>query len=75
MKSKVKFRLNREFQAKYMKMRGWTVNDLTTQLEYKKQQVSQTLSGAIEPSMQFLHRLCTLTNLPAEELIETVFEK
>lgn len=71
----VKFTLNKEFQTKYMKMRGWSVNDLTEQLGYKKQQVSQTLSGAIEPTMNFLHRLCELTNLPANELIETVFEK
>lgn len=72
---RIKFQIKKDFQQKYMKMRGWSINDLTEQLGYKKQQVSQTLSGAIEPTMNFLHRLCALTNLPVEELIETVFQK
>lgn len=74
LKEIVRFRLSQTVNA-YMQMRGWTVNDLTDHLGYKKQQVSQTLSGAIEPSMQLLRRLCVVTNLPASELIETVFEK
>ena len=72
---KVKFRIKREFQTKYMAMRNWSVTDLEELLKFKKQQVSQTLSGTIEPTMNFLHRLCALTGLPVEEIVETVFEK
>lgn len=72
---KAKFRIKKDFQVKYMKLRGWSIKDLEELLEYKKQQVSQTINGKIEPTMNFLHRLCSLTGLPAEELIETVFEK
>lgn len=72
--AKVKFKLSKKLQA-YMKLRDWSAQNLSDLLGYKKQQVSQILSGAIEPSMQFLHKLCALTNLPANELIETVFEK
>jgi transcriptional regulator with XRE-family HTH domain len=72
--SGVKFKISKNLLT-YMKMRKWSVNDLSEALDYKKQQVSQTLSGAIEPTMNFLHRVCALTNLPANELIETVFEK
>ena len=72
---KVKFRIKKEFQTKYMAMRNWSVTDLEELLKFKKQQVSQTLSGTIEPTMNFLHRLCALTGLPVEEILETVFEK
>ena len=75
MKTKVKFRLSSKFQKNYMSLRGWSVNDLAEQLEYKKQQVSQTLSGSIEPTMTFLHRLCHVTKLRIEDVVETVFEK
>lgn len=73
-KEKVKFQLSKKLRE-YMKLRNWSAKDLSDELKYTKQQVSQTLSGAIEPSTQFLRRLCALTNLPVEELIETVFEK
>lgn len=73
--SKVKFKINKNFEKNYMKMRGWGVVDLSNALGYKKQQVSSVMTGAIEPSMQFLHRLCALTNMPVSDLIETVFVK
>lgn len=72
---KLKFRLKKTFQKNYMALRGWSVSDLTEKLGYTKQQVSQTLNGTAEPTMNFLHRLCDLTNLTAEELIETVPNK
>lgn len=72
---KVKFKIKKDFQTKYMKMRGWSISDLEEKLKFKKQQVSQTLSGSIEPSINFLHRLCALTGLPVDEIVETVFEK
>lgn len=75
MSAKVKFKIRKDFSTKYMTMRDWTVKDLVDKMDYKKQQVSQTISGKIEPTMNFLHRLCGLTGLKAEELIETVFEK
>lgn len=71
----VKFRIKKSFQSEFMKFRGWSITDLTEKLGYQKQQVSQTLTGSIEPTMNFLHRVCALTGLKAEELIETTFEK
>lgn len=71
---KAKFRIKKSFEN-YLKLRKWTINDLADHLRMTKQQVSQTLSGSMEPTMNFLHRLCALTNLKAEEVIETVFEK
>lgn len=72
---KVRFKIRKDFQTKYMSMRGWSVNELSDLLKYKKQQVSQTLSGTTEPTMNFLHRLCNLTGLKAEEVLETVYVK
>ena len=72
---KVKLRLSKSFQKNYMAMRKWSGNDLAEAMRYKKQQVSQVLSGEIEPSRQFLRKLCELTKIPAGELIETIFEK
>lgn len=71
---KVKFKIKKSFQTEFMKFRKWSITDLTEKLGYQKQQVSQTLSGTIEPTMNFMHRLCALTGLRAEEIIETVFE-
>lgn len=71
---KARFKIKKSFDS-YLKLRGWSINDLADALKMKKQQVSQTLSGSIEPTMNFLHRFCTLTNLKAEEVLETVFEK
>lgn len=71
---KVKLRIKKSFED-YLKLRKWTINDLAEHLGMTKQQVSQTLSGTMEPTMNFLHRLCALTNLKAEEIIETSFEK
>lgn len=72
--TKARFRIKKDFKD-YLKLRKWSITDLTEKLGYQKQQVSQTLSGSAEPTMQFLHRLCSLTGLRAEELLETVFEK
>lgn len=71
----VKFRIKKSFQTEFMKFRGWKIADLEDKLGFKKQQVSQTLSGSVEPTMNFLHRLCGLTGLKAEEVLETVFDK
>lgn len=71
---KVKFKIKKSFED-YLKLRKWTINDLALHMKSTKQQVSQTLSGSMEPTMNFLHRLCALTNLKAEEILETVFEK
>ena len=71
---KARFKIKKDF-TNYLKLRDWTINDLAEKLKMKKQQVSQTLSGSIEPTMNFLHRFCVTTGLKAEEVIETVFEK
>ena len=65
---KARFKIKKSFEN-YLKLRKWTVNDLAESLKMTKQQVSQTLSGSTEPTMNFLHRLCALTNLKAEEVI------
>lgn len=76
---KVKLRIKKEI-GQYLKLqrddRGkpWTVQYLATKLGSQKQQISQTLSGSIEPTMNFIHKFCALTGLRAEAIIETVFE-
>ncbi len=72
---KVSFRIRKDFEEYLKKFHGWTVSDLEKELGFKKQQVSQTISGKKEPTMNFLHRVCALTNVPAEKFIETVFVK
>ena len=71
----IRFVLKKSFQKNYMSLRGWSGNDLAEAMGYKKQQVSQVLSGEIEPSRQFLRKICELTKIPAGELIETVFQR
>jgi hypothetical protein len=68
------FRINKNFES-YLKMRRWTVTDVARATRYTKQQVSRTLSGSIEPSMQFLRRLSQVTGIKAGDLLETVFSK
>ena len=72
---KSRFVIKKNFIKQYLGFRKWTVSDLESRLKFKKQQISQTLSGEIEPSMNFLHRLCNVTGLPVSELVDTVFEK
>ncbi len=69
------FQIRKEFITNFMKFKNWSVNDLTEKMGYKKQQVSQTLNGTIEPTMNFLHRLCSVTGVSASEILETVFVK
>lgn len=71
---KVRFGIRKDFVTNFMKFKNWSINDLTDKMGYKKQQVSQTLNGTIEPTMNFLHRLCMVTAIPASEIIETIFE-
>ena len=75
MAAKPKFIIKKSFITEFMKFKKWTISDLEDKIGYKKQQVSQTISGKIEPTMNFLHRLCALTGCKAEELIETVWNK
>lgn len=72
---KAKFIIKKSFKTEFMKFRNWTITDLEEILGFKKQQISQTISGQIEPTMNFLHRLCNATGLPVEELVETVWDK
>jgi len=70
----VKFYIKEDFKTKYMKLRDWSVDDLSEKLGLKKQQVSRILNGKIEPSMFFLHKLAEITGIGAEELLETKFK-
>lgn len=69
----VKFVIRKDFETYIKKFHGLSVSDLERELGFTKQQVSQTLSGKKEPTMNFLHRLCALINVPVERIIETVF--
>lgn len=69
---KVKFKINDGFKS-WLKVKEWTPAELTRQLKMNNdQQVSQILTGSIEPSMNFLHRVCALTGFDLKDIIDTV---
>lgn len=68
---KSKFYLKKSFKENYMKLRDWSVQDVADMVEMKKQQVSPILNGRLEPSVNFLHRLCDAIQIPVEDLVET----
>lgn len=70
---KASFMIGKDFKV-YAKMRGWTVKELAKQLRYKEPQVSAIMSGAIEPSMRFLHRLCEFSRWDVQAVLETKFQ-
>ncbi len=70
---KVKFIIRKEFKS-HLNLRGLTVTSLADKLRYSKQQVSQTLSGEIEPTRQFLRKICALLKVGAEDILQTIFE-
>ncbi len=72
-KTQVKFIIKKEFKE-HLKFRGFTVNSLADKLGYTKQQVSQTLNGEIEPTRQFLRKVCAFLKIGAEDILITVFE-
>lgn len=69
---KARFTISKDFKH-YAKLRGFTVKSMAEALNYKEPQVSQIMNGEIEPSMRFLHRLCSLTKLGVSEIVETKF--
>lgn len=71
---KSKFKLSLGIHS-HMELKGWGLKELSEALGYEKSQVCAILSGKLEPSMQFLHRLCDVTGYRLENIIETVFSK
>ncbi len=69
---KAKFFIRKDFK-KYLEFRKITQVDLEKLLKFKKQQISNALSGDYEPTMHFLHKLCTATGLKLEEIVVTKF--
>lgn len=70
-KTTVRFRIRKDFKT-WLGMRKWTIADLKEKMGMNSdQQVSQTLSGTIEPSMYFMHKLCEVTGFDLKDLIET----
>jgi transcriptional regulator with XRE-family HTH domain len=67
--SKSQLKIHKSFKA-YMDMQGWTVSMVAEKTGYKKQQVSQILTGTIEPSFQFLRRLSDVTGIKAKDLLD-----
>lgn len=74
--TKAKFVIRKSFKA-FLKMKerydGLTQKKLAEEIGYKEPQVSQILSGEIEPSMRFLHRLSAFTKFGLAEILETKF--
>lgn len=73
MPRKIKFTIKKELKKFIDEMYGWNVQDLADALDMSKQQISPILLGRIEPSMNFLHKLCQITGLKLENIIKTRF--
>lgn len=69
-KRKVMFYLNEKFRD-YMELKKWSSQDLARIVGCTEPQVSAILNQKIEPSMQFLHKLCAKTSLNLEDIVVT----
>ena len=71
---KAKFKIKKEFLA-WLKANRYRVSDLAKLLGYKESQISAILNGKIEPSMRFLHKLCSELGIGIGTVLETSFKK
>ena len=71
---KVQVRINKNFRD-YLKARKISISELASVLNYTKQQVSQCVSGKVEPTRPFLRRLAAHTLMGVEDLVVTTFKK
>lgn len=70
MQRKVMFFLNEKFRD-FMELKKWSAKDVAQIVGCSEQQVSAILNQKIEPSMQFMHKLCEKTALNFEDIVVT----
>lgn len=70
---KAKFFLRKDFKKIYLDFLGMSVKDLALKVRYSESQVSEILNQRIEPSLQFMRKLCVMTSMRFEQLVETKY--
>ena len=58
-----------------MKQKGWSLKKLADKLQISEDYLFRTENNMTEPSKFFIHRLATVSMIPYENLISTLYDE